>query len=337
MDAAAVLEVNGLDVGFRTPRGAVHVIRDVSFSIASGETVVLVGESGSGKSVTALALMGLLDKSAATVRAGGILFRGKDGRTQDLAKLSERKMRKVRGNDIAMIFQEPMSSLDPVFTIGQQIGEAIVVHQGVGWAEARRRAQTLLEVLGFPDPARRLDNYPFELSGGMRQRVMIAMAIACRPTLLIADEPTTALDVTIQAQILHQLTGLVREFGMSMLFITHNLGVAAQIAQRIVVMYAGRIVEDGPVRDVFASPRMPYTRALLASVPRLDDDQDEQALRSIRGSIPPLSRLPPGCSFNPRCDHALAPLCTSSIPPLEAVGERHRAACLRWRDIGGQP
>lgn len=329
----SVLQVSGLNVKFKISRGKVDVIRDVSFGIRRGETVALVGESGSGKSVTALALMRLLDKNIASISADRMDFRGKNNNVIDLASLSERGMRRIRGNDIAMIFQEPMSSLDPVFTIGHQIGEAIVVHQGVGWTEARKRSEQLLQVLGFSDPIKRLDNYPFELSGGMRQRVMIAMALACQPTLLIADEPTTALDVTIQAQILHQLASLIRDFGMSLLFITHNFGVAAQIAERVIVMYAGRVVEDGPVRAIFSNPKMPYTHALLSSIPKLDAEKEKTALKAIRGSIPSVFENPVGCSFAPRCDYAVASVCNAVVPPLEEVGPDHRAACLRWSEI----
>jgi oligopeptide/dipeptide ABC transporter ATP-binding protein len=243
-------------------------------------------------------------------------------------------MRKIRGNDIAMIFQEPMTSLDPVFTIGQQIGESVVTHQGVGWPDANKRSAELLGLLGFSEPQRRLRNYPHELSGGMRQRVMIAMALACRPTLLIADEPTTALDVTIQAQILQEIAAFQRSLGMSMLFITHNMGVAAQIADRVVVMYTGRIIEDAPVRELFARPLMPYTRGLLASVPRLGAaEASNKKLQSIAGSVPPSTRLPSGCSFHPRCPWALPELCANKLPPYELAESGHRVACLRWREI----
>jgi oligopeptide transport system ATP-binding protein len=331
MQPDSVIEVDDLTVEFRTEFGTAAAVRNLSLTIRRGETVVLVGESGSGKSVTALAIMQLIRRPAGRVRAGAIRFRGKDGLVKDLAQLPEREMRRIRGNDVAMIFQEPMTSLDPVFTIGRQIGEAIVTHQGAGWAQAKRQSAELLGLLGFSEPERRLSSYPHELSGGMRQRVMIAMALACRPTLLIADEPTTALDVTIQAQILSEISRLQRDLGMSMLFITHNLGVAAQIADRVVVMYTGRTVEDAPVRELFARPLMPYTRGLLSSVPRLGAAGAE--LLSIPGTVPPITRLPSGCSFNPRCAWAQPGLCTDGIPPYETVGDARHVACVRWREI----
>jgi oligopeptide transport system ATP-binding protein len=327
-----VLEIENLSVEFGSEFGPATVVRDLCLTIGRGETVVLVGESGSGKSVTALAIMQLVRRSGGRVKAGEMRFRGKDGVVKNLARLRERDMRRIRGNDIAMIFQEPMSSLNPVFTIGRQIGEAVVTHQGVGWAEADRRSAELLSLLGFSRATQRLNSYPHELSGGMRQRVMIAIALACRPTLLIADEPTTALDVTIQAQILNEIAHFQRELGMSMLFITHNLGVAAQIADRVVVMYTGRTVEEAPVRDLFARPLMPYTRGLLNSVPRLGTaGADGRKLPSIPGMVPPITQLPPGCSFNPRCEWAEPGLCDVQAPGYSQVSDKRMVACLRWR------
>ena len=329
-----VIEVEDLTVEFRTEFGTVAAVRNLSLSIRREETVVLVGESGSGKSVTALAMMRLVRRPAGYIRAGAIRFRGKDGVAKDLARLPEREMRRVRGNDIAMIFQEPMTSLNPVFTIGRQISEAIVAHQAVDWNNAKRRSAGLLSLLGFSEPERRLGSYPHELSGGMRQRIVIAMALACRPTLLIADEPTTALDVTIQAQILHEIGKFQRELGMSLLFITHNLGVAAQIADRVVVMYTGRTVEEAPVADLFAQPLMPYTRGLLDSVPRLGAAESGGAeLASIPGTVPPITQLPSGCTFNPRCRWALDGACTETVPAYEEAGHTRRVACVRWREI----
>ena len=334
MHPDSVIEIEGLTVEFLTESGPVTAVRDLSLTIRRGETVVLVGESGSGKSVTALAIMQLVRRPAGRIRSGSIRFRGKDGIVKDLARLPEREMRHIRGSDVAMVFQEPMTTLDPVFNIGRQIGEAIVTHQGVEWSEANRRSAALLSLLGFSEPERRLRSYPHELSGGMRQRVVIAMALACRPALLIADEPTTALDVTIQAQILHEIGKFQRELGISLLFITHNLGVAAQIADRVVVMYTGRTVEEAPVTDLFAAPLMPYTRGLLNSVPRLGiAGSGAGELASIQGIVPPITRLPPGCTFSPRCEWAVPGRCTDTVPAYESIGHARRVACVRWREI----
>jgi oligopeptide/dipeptide ABC transporter ATP-binding protein len=334
MHPDSVIEVEGLTVEFRTEFGALAAVRDLSLQIKRGETVVLVGESGSGKSVTALALMRLIRPPSGRISAGAIHFRGNDGVTKDLVRLSDRAMRQVRGNDIAMVFQEPMTSLDPVFTIGRQIGEAIVTHQNVSWREANRRSEELLALLGFSEPRRRLDSYPHELSGGMRQRVVIAMALACKPVLLIADEPTTALDVTIQAQILQEISRFQRELGMALLFITHNLGVAAQIADRVVVMYTGRTVEEAAAEDLFARPLMPYTQGLLNAVPRLGTtDSANSELMAIPGSVPSLMQLPSGCAFNPRCRWSLAEICTDVVPVYETAGHARRVACARWREL----
>ncbi|SRR5579883_1576831 len=330
MRPQGLLEVSDLRVEFDTEDGIVKAVDGVSFHIDRGETIVVVGESGSGKSVTSLALMRLV---AGRLAAGTMLFRGKDGGERDLARLSEPEMRQIRGNDIAMIFQEPMTSLNPVYTIGDQIIEAITLHQRKSGREAFALAVEMLELLGIPDPTRRMRSYPHQISGGMRQRAMIAMALSCRPALLIADEPTTALDVTIQAQILELMKRLQSELGMAVMFITHNLGVAAEIADRVMVMYAGRIVEEGPSRAIFHRPRMPYTIGLLDSVPRLGREPDEAGLAAIPGNVPNPLALPAGCPFHPRCGFFLAGTCDRAPPPLEPCGEAHAVRCVRWRHV----
>ena len=322
---APVLEVEALRVGFRGRRGEVTALRDVSFSVGSGRTLALVGESGSGKSVTSLAMLGLLPP-AGRITGGAIRFRQRDGEVVDLARASERRLRAVRGGEISMIFQEPMSSLNPLFTIGDQIGEMLQLHTDAGGAERRRRVVEMLEMVEIPAAASRLDAYPHEMSGGMRQRVMIALALVCTPQLLIADEPTTALDVTVQAQILDLIRRLQRELGMTVLFITHDMGVVAEMADDVAVMYAGAIVEEAPVGELFAAPAHFYTRGLLASIPRPDRPEGER-LRAIPGSVPPVSALPPGCAFAPRCPAAVS-ACAEPVP-LREVRPRHRAACVR--------
>jgi peptide/nickel transport system ATP-binding protein len=326
-----LLEVRGLTTAFDTTDGTGYAVNGVSFAIGRGETVALVGESGCGKSVTGLSILRLLPSPPARIVAGEIMFEGRD-----LLKLPAEEMRGMRGRDIAMIFQEPMTSLNPVFTVGFQIVEAIRAHEAASAAGARRRAIELLDLVRIPDPRRRIDEFPHRLSGGMRQRVMIAMALACRPRLLIADEPTTALDVTIQAQILDLLRGLQRELGMALLIITHNLGVVAETALRVVVMYAGRIVEEGPTRQILKSPRHPYTRGLLGAIPRAPiDARDLQSkLAEIPGLVPSLFDMPPGCAFAPRCAHAVT-ACDKAVPPLDAVAPEQVAACLRAREIAG--
>ncbi len=323
-----LLSVNGLSVGF----GPVPVVRDMSFSLDRGETLVIVGESGSGKSITCLALMGLLPPPARLL-AGEIRFACKDGAVRDLARLDQTGMQRIRGAEIAMIFQEPMTSLNPVYTIGAQIVEAVQLHESISARAARARATEMLALLGIPDPAARLDAYPHQLSGGMRQRAMIGMALACHPALLIADEPTTALDVTVQAQILDLLRRLQRELGMAMIFITHNLGVAGEIADQVLVMYAGQCGEAGPREAVFRTPRFPYTMGLMRAVPRLGLDRAAGPLATIAGTVPNLAHLPSGCSFHPRCRFVLPGLCDAQVPALEMCGPRHMARCLRWRDI----
>jgi oligopeptide transport system ATP-binding protein len=334
-DPSPLLVVDGLRIEFATAAGTLVAVDGLSFALDRGETLVIVGESGSGKSVTGLALLRLIASPPGRIAGGTIRFRGRDGAVRDLARLGEPRMRDLRGDEIAMVFQEPMTSLNPVYTVGDQVIEAIRQHRRDSPAAARAHALEMFELLGIPEPARRLRAYPHQLSGGMRQRVMIAMALSCRPALLIADEPTTALDVTIQAQILDLIRRLQRELGMAMIFITHNLGVAAEIADRILVMYAGRAVEHGPASAVLASPRMPYTIGLLASVPRLGMDRAVGALKPIPGNVADPLDLPAGCSFHPRCGWFLPGLCDARVPPVEACGPGHELRCLRWREIAG--
>jgi oligopeptide/dipeptide ABC transporter ATP-binding protein len=326
--AEKLLEVNGLKTYFDTDDGTVKAVDGVSFHIDKGETLAVVGESGSGKSVTSLSIMRLIAQPPGRIAAGEMLFNG-----EDLVKKSESAMRRIRGNDISMIFQEPMTSLNPVYTVGDQIAEAIVLHQKKSRGQAMKLAADMLDLVGIPEPSNRVKNYPHQMSGGMRQRVMIAMALSCGPQLLIADEPTTALDVTIQAQILDLMRKLQREIGMSILFITHDLGVVAEIADRVVVMYAGRAVEEGDVNDIFARPRMPYTMGLLNSIPRVDKAATQQLrLEAIPGNVPNPLYLPPGCSFHPRCKY-VTEACKEAIPPLENTGEGHMVRCIRWDNL----
>ncbi len=329
--ATALLDVDGLSTEFRTGESTVHAVNGVSFAVARGETLAIVGESGSGKSVTSLSIMRLLPSPPGRIVGGTIRFLGRDGVVRDLVHLPERDMAAVRGNEIGMIFQEPMSSLNPVQRVGAQIAEVLRLHQHLGRADAREGAVAMLERVGIADAARRAREYPHQLSGGMRQRVMIAMALVCRPALLIADEPTTALDVTIQAQILRLMQDMQAELGMGMLFITHNLGVVAEVADRVAVMYAGRIVEEAPVAALFAGPRHPYTRALLASLPRPDlrlHDRNAR-LAAIGGAVPALTRKMEGCAFAPRC--ALAEDACRTLPAeMRTVGEGHACRCRRW-------
>jgi len=328
----SLLEVENLKVTFPTEEGPITAVDDLSFTVGRGETLVIVGESGSGKSVTSLAVMGLIAPPG-RVQARAIRLVGKDGRTRDLSRLPETEMRQIRGAEIAMIFQEPMTSLNPVYTIGEQIIEAIRFHETMSRRAARTRAEEMLRLLGIPEPRRRLDAYPHQLSGGMRQRAMIGMALSCHPSLLIADEPTTALDVTVQAQILELIRGLQKDFGMAVIFITHNLGVAAEIADRIMVMYAGQVVETGSARAIFRGTRLPYTIGLMRSVPRLGLDRDSGPLPAIQGNVPDLRRLPQGCRFHPRCSWFEPGLCDAKLPPLEACDEGHLVRCLRWRKV----
>jgi oligopeptide/dipeptide ABC transporter ATP-binding protein len=331
--SGALLDVRDLRVDFATDTGTVPAVSGLSFRIDAGETLVIVGESGSGKSVTSLAIMGLVPTPPGRIAGGQILFRSRAGTVRDLARENARAMQRLRGAEIAMIFQEPMSALNPVYTIGEQITEALRQHEHLGRRAARGRAIDMLSMLGISEPGRRFDAYPHHLSGGMRQRAMIAMALCCRPSLLIADEPTTALDVTVQAQILDLIRRLQGELGMAVIFITHNLAVAAEIADRILVMYAGQAVETGPARAIFRDTRMPYTSGLLASVPRLGLDRDAAPLPAIGGNVPNLADLPPGCSFAPRCAYARPDPCEAARPALEPCGADHTVRCARWREI----
>ena len=325
--AAPLLEVRDLKTCFDSEQGEVRAVDGVSFHIGRGETLAIVGESGSGKSVTSLSIMRLITGSG-RIAGGSILLNG-----DNLLAKSEAGMRRIRGNDISMIFQEPMTSLNPVFTVGNQIAETIALHKRIGAAAARRQSIEMLELVGIPEPARRFNVFPHQMSGGMRQRVMIAMALSCSPKLLIADEPTTALDVTIQAQILDLMRRLQKELGMSILFITHDLGVVAEVADRVVVMYAGRAVETATVTDLFENPRMPYTIGLLNSVPRVDREAFRQhRLRAIPGNVPNPIDLPSGCAFHPRCRFAVE-ACGREVPRLEDTGNGHMVRCLRSSEI----
>jgi peptide/nickel transport system ATP-binding protein/oligopeptide transport system ATP-binding protein len=321
----SLLEVANLTTAFTTARDEITAIEDVSFSIDEGEILGIVGESGSGKSVTALTIMGLLPQPPARVAAGEVRFGG-----QVLTRLSDARMQRIRGPGIAMVFQEPMTSLNPVFTIGEQVMETIRAHERLSQRALYARALEMLEKVGIPSAAHRMVDYPHQLSGGQRQRVMLAIALACRPRLLIADEPTTALDVTIQAQILDLIMDLRDEFGMAIIVITHNMGVVAETADRVLVMYAGRIVEEAPVTHLFDRPLHPYTRGLLECVPALEQDRDR--LVAIRGTLPDPARRPTGCRFAPRCPHAV-PACTRAVPPLAAFNPGHTAACIRVPEL----
>jgi oligopeptide/dipeptide ABC transporter ATP-binding protein len=317
---APLLEVRSLRTEFATARGRLVAVDGISYDVLPGETVALVGESGCGKSVSALSVLRLVASPPGRIVGGEIRFRGRD-----LLGLSEEEMRHVRGREIAMVFQEPMTSLNPVLTVGRQLTEGLEIHLGMTPAAARKRAGELLQMVGIPDPERRLDQYPHQFSGGMRQRMMIAMALACEPALVLADEPTTALDVTIQAQILELLKGLSRRLGVAMVIITHNLGVVARYADRVNVMYAGRIIERASARDLYAAPRHPYTLGLLSSVPRLDEPRRTK-LDPIEGQPPDLVRLPAGCRFRPRCRHVVE-RCAVEDPPLEPIAGDHLSAC----------
>ncbi|SKA29977.1 ABC transporter ATP-binding protein [Consotaella salsifontis] len=334
-EAPPVLSIEGLRTHFETDRGNVRSVDGVDLSIRRGETLAIVGESGSGKSVTSLSIMRLIGQPG-RIAGGSMIFAG-DGGALDLATATETQMRRLWGNQIGMIFQEPMTSLNPVQRAGDQIAEAIMLHQNKGRAAAREAAVAMLRRVGIPAPERRARDYPHQMSGGMRQRVMIAMALCCRPKLLIADEPTTALDVTIQAQILKLMKELQEEIGMAVLFITHDLAVVAEVADKVAVMYAGRIVESGDVDTVFAHPRHPYTKALLESVPRpghgMIDEKGRRRLHAIQGTVPNLLRLPPGCSFAPRCGYAIE-ACRAGVPSLMPTdSEAHRARCIRWEVV----
>jgi oligopeptide/dipeptide ABC transporter ATP-binding protein len=319
--STALLSVERLSIGFATEEGPIRVVEDISFAVRSGETLGLVGESGCGKSVTAQTIMRLLPSPPARIEGGSVGFNG-----TDLARASEAQMRKIRGNEIAMIFQEPMTSLNPTMTIGDQIAESLLLHKGAGSSDARPKVLEMLRHVGIGRPEKRVGQYPHELSGGLRQRVMIAMALICEPRLLIADEPTTALDVTIQAQILELMKTLQKDLGIAILLITHDLGVVEEMCREVVVMYAGRIVEKAPAKSLFAEPRHPYTVGLLAASPR--KAQRGRILPTIPGTVPPPGKRGQGCSFAERCFRAL-PRCRQDVPPLS--GDDHLAAC--WNPV----
>ncbi|MER3400219.1 MAG: peptide ABC transporter ATP-binding protein [Thermoflexus sp.] len=319
-----LLDVRNLELRFFTRDGVVHAVNGVSFSLHEGETLGIVGESGSGKSVTMLSILRLIPQPPGRITRGEVLFQG-----VDLLKLSEADIRRIRGSKIAMVFQDPMTSLNPVLTIGRQITEVLETHLNMSPQEARQRAVELLQMVGIPNAEERLNDYPHQFSGGMRQRVMIAMALACHPQILIADEPTTALDVTIQAQIIELVKRLRDELGMAIIWITHDLGVVAGLAHRVAVMYAGYIVEEAPVLELYHNPRHPYTLGLLGSLPRLDR-WERRRLVSIDGMPPDLLELPQGCPFAPRCPYAFD-RCWEENPRLEEVGPNHRIAC--WVDV----
>jgi oligopeptide/dipeptide ABC transporter ATP-binding protein len=320
----ALLEVRNLRTRFTVDERELYAVDGVSFEIDAGRTLGIVGESGSGKSVTALSLLGLL-REPGKVADGKVLFEGRD-----LLELPERELERVRGDRIAMIFQEPMTSLNPVMTCGDQVAEPLVIHRGASWREARAEAAALFRKVGIADPERRVREYPHQMSGGMRQRVMIAMALACRPQLLIADEPTTALDVTIQAQILELLAVLRKELKMAMLLITHDLGVVAERCDEVLVMYAGQVVERAPARELFTSPRHPYTAGLLGAIPALQPVKRgaDRKLREIKGMVPPLHALPAGCRFQDRCEH-VEQRCRDEKPPLDRVSPERLVRCIK--------
>jgi peptide/nickel transport system ATP-binding protein len=328
-NAAPLLSVRNLHIHFVTSRGIVRAVEGISYDVNPGEVVAIVGESGCGKSVSALSIMRLLAKPAGRVAGGEIFFEGRN-----LLDLSEDQMREIRGEEISMIFQEPMTSLNPVLTIGFQLTETLFMHRKISKEDARARAVELLQLVGIPDPERRLDQYPHQFSGGMRQRVMIAIGLACDPKLIIADEPTTALDVTIQAQILQLMKDLSRRLGIAMIVITHNLGVVARYADRVNVMYAGKMIEKGTAEDIFARPRHPYTLGLLRSVPRLDRPRTSK-LETIEGLPPNLLSPPPGCRFAPRC-RASIEQCTQAVPPLVEIERNHLSACIRAEELAAK-
>ena len=326
-----LLRVRDLTVEFLTAEGRVTAVDGASFDLNEGDILALVGESGCGKSATALALLRLIAEPPGRIVRGSVVFRGRD-----LLRASEQEIREIRGNRIAMIFQEPMTSLNPAHSVGHQIAEAVRLHRKVDRAAAWRRAVEMLSLVEIPEARRRAESYPHQLSGGTRQRVMIAMALACRPDLLIADEPTTALDVTVQAQILELMRRLQGEIGMGILFITHNLGLVAEIADRVEVMYGGRVVEQADVDSLFAAPRHPYTQGLLASLPVVDHalrrQEGRQRLKAIPGSVVDPRRPPPGCAFAPRCDLALE-ACRAAVPAMEAISRQQSSRCIRWREL----
>jgi oligopeptide transport system ATP-binding protein len=320
MNGDSILQVNDLQISFSTYAGEVQAVRGVSFDLRRGETLAIVGESGSGKTVTAKSLLRLLPEANTRIKGGEAIFEG-----EDILKLSEQRMQKIRGEKIAMVFQDPMTSLDPTMKIGRQITESLKKHLGLSGQKARERAVELLTLVGIPNPEDRVKQYPHQFSGGMRQRVVIAIALACDPQILIADEPTTALDVTIQAQILELLRELQERLGMSVILITHDLGVVAHTAHRVAVMYAGKVVETGTLREIFYNPQMPYTWGLLSSIPLPTADRTQELI-PIPGSPPDMADPPKGCPFTPRCPHAMR-ICAEEMPGYSAFSAEHKAAC----------
>ncbi len=328
-----ILKISDLKVHFDLPDDQVaKAVNGVSLGVAAGETLAVVGESGSGKSVTGLTVLRILMRAPARIAGGEVRYRTKDGKLVDLLGLPESEMSALRGSEISMIFQDPMSSLNPVFPVGEQIAEGLRLHQGLSRREARARSVELLTMVGIAEPEARVDEFPHQLSGGMRQRVMIAMALACAPRLLIADEPTTALDVTIQAQIMELLKDLKERTGMAMIFVTHDLNLVAEIADRVAVMYCGQVVEEGSVAEVLERPRHPYTRALMDCIPEIDADTRNARVRPIPGRIANPLSPPPGCKFNPRCRYA-TDLCRTTEVELQDTGDGHTSRCLHWSEL----
>jgi peptide/nickel transport system ATP-binding protein len=317
-----LLEIRGLKTHFATDDGIAHAVDGVDLTIDRGDTLGVVGESGCGKTVTALSVLKLISVPPGRIAAGQILWQGRD-----LVPLSQQQMRGIRSKEIGIVFQEPMTSLNPVYTVGEQIAEVVRLHEGIGRRAALEKTVEMLRLVHIPTAERRVRDYPHQFSGGMRQRVMIAMALSCSPNLLIADEPTTALDVTIQAQILDLLAEMKERFGMAIMLITHAMGVVAETAQRVAVMYAGKVVEEAPVGELFSRPRHPYTQGLIRSIPRLDRAGGKTRLEAIPGTVPSLIDPPPGCRFAPRCSFAM-PACTRAAPPLREVGHGHKVACI---------
>ena len=323
--AERILEVNNLSTSFRTERGLLKAIDGVTFYVEKGEILGVVGESGCGKSVTSQTILRLYDEKYTAKHEGEVLFDGKD-----ILHIHEKEMEKIRGNSISMVFQDALSSLNPTFTVGYQLREALIIHQGMTKKEANEKAVEMLRLVGIPAPERRIKQYPHELSGGMRQRVMIAIALSCRPKLLIADEPTTALDVTIQAQIMDLIVELNKQLDMGVILITHDLGVVAETCQRVAVMYLGQIVEEASVEDIFDNPKHPYTWGLIKSIPRLEGDRSEP-LHTIKGMVPLLSQIPSGCRFAERCPYA-TDMCREKMPELISVSDNHRVRCFKYSE-----
>jgi peptide/nickel transport system ATP-binding protein len=329
--ADSLLEIRGLKTHFATDDGMVRAVDGVDLTIARGETLGVVGESGCGKTVTAMSVLKLIAMPPGRIVEGSILWRGRD-----LVPLPPEEMNRVRGKEIAIVFQEPMTSLNPVYTVGEQIAEVVRLHENVGRRAALDKTVEMLRLVHIPNPERRLHDYPHQFSGGMRQRVMIAMALSCNPQLLIADEPTTALDVTIQAQILELLQEMKSRFGMAIMLITHAMGVVAETAQRVAVMYAGKVIEEAPVEKLFGRPSHPYTKGLIRSIPRIDKAATRKTrLEAIAGVVPSLLDPPPGCRFAPRCRYAIA-VCREAVPPLREIEPGHRVACVRAEEVMAQ-